>query len=86
MNIISFLFLFFYGVNSFFQPPKPQNIINSVTKFYKKNIIFVKNNIELLSNVTRRVKERKYEILDLIFTDKYNETEPILDEIKLTDI
>ena len=83
MNIISFLFLFFNSVNSFLQPIKPQNIINSVTKFHKKNIIFVKDNIELLSNVTRRVKERKYEILALILEDKYNETDPILDEITL---
>jgi len=74
MRIVSLLSLYFYIIDSFLVP-HPPNIFKTITKIHNKRMSFLQSNAEFLLNVTRRVKQRRYEILSLIFEDTRNFTQ-----------
>jgi len=74
MRIVGLLSLYFYIIDSFLVP-HPPNIFKTITKIHNNRMSFLQSNAEFLLNVTRRVKQRRYEILSLIFEDTRNFTQ-----------
>lgn len=86
MRIVSFLSLYFYIIDSFLVPFRPHNIFKNIITIHNKRISFLQRNAIFLLNVTRRVNQRRYQLVSLLLEDNYNLTNYVEPEFGFLDL